>query len=361
MKKIIAAAVFIVMLFLCVPVNAAADYTEEEAEISGQINDILSDYDIDYDYGDMSEMSFSDIIGEIRGAMSAKASAPLRMLVTIIILAVFTSVMRSAGDTFTEGNKGSGVYDMICVIAAVTAITPQLMTVYSDSMDSIRMISGFISIFVPLYAGIVMASGGIVSGSVYNAAVLGASEVIVGLSGCYLMPVLTMTAVLAVTGSVFPNKSVDSLIGIVKKLITWCITIIMSLFCGFVTLKTTIAGKADGAATKTTKFVISGSVPIVGGAVSDAYSTVRGCFEVIGTTVGTAGTIAILLIMLAPTAEILLFRAVMKIGTAVSEMFSAAPLTKLLTGIDSGLAIAQSVLVSYAVMFIICTAILMQN
>lgn len=362
MRKIItAAAVFLVMLFTLTPLCASADYTDEEAEISGQINDILSDYDISYDYGDMSSISFGNIMSEVNGALAAKASAPLKVLATLVIVSVFTSVMKSAGDTFIESRQCSGIYDMICVITAAAVITPQLMTVYSDSMEAISRTSGFIAVFVPLYAGIVIVSGGITSGNLYNAATLGASELIVGLSGSCLMPVLTLTAVLAVSGSVFPSNSVDSLIGMLKKLITWCITIVMTLFCGFVTLKTDLAAKADGVAAKTAKFVISGSVPIVGGAVSDAYSTVRGSFEVIGSTVGTAGTVAVVLIILPPAAEIILFRAVMKIGGAVAEMFSSSPIIKLLNGIDSGLAIAQSVLISYAVMFILSTAILMKG
>ena len=135
----------------------------------------------------------------------------------------------------------------------------------------------------------------------------------------------------------------------------------MTLFSGFVTLKCTLAGKADGAAAKTAKFVISGSIPIVGGAVSDAYSSVRGSFDVIVSTAGIAGTLAVVLIMLPPVIEIIIFRAVIWIGTSAAELFSAAPLAKLLKGLDSGLAIAQSVLVSYMVIFVICTAMVMQS
>jgi stage III sporulation protein AE len=174
------------------------------------------------------------------------------------------------------------------------------------------------------------------------------------------VPVLGLTAVLAVSGSVFPNSSGEAFLGLIKKVVTWGMTVVMTLFTGFVTLKCSLAAKADGVATKTAKFMISGFVPVVGSAVSDAYSTVRGSFDVIGGTVGTAGIFAVLLIMLEPAAEIVLFRLVMWIGTAAAEMFSAEPVAKLLKGLDSGLAIAQSVMICYAVMFVISTAILIQ-
>ena len=65
--------------------------------------------------------------------------------------------------------------------------------------------------------------------------------------------------------------------------------------------------------------------------------------------------------MLPPVIEILIFRAVIWAGTTAAELFSAAPLVKLLKGLDSGLAIAQCVLISYMVIFVVSTAILIQS
>ena len=113
-------------------------------------------------------------------------------------------------------------------------------------------------------------------------------------------------------------------------------------------------------ASKTARFLISGAVPVVGGAVSDAYATVKSSFDVIHGSVGTVGVIAMIIIMLPPVMEVLVFRIVMWVGTAIAELFSTEPLVKLMKGIDSGLAVAQSVLVCYSVIFVLCTGILMK-
>lgn len=360
-RLIITAAVVVLMFWAAVPLSAGADYSEAESELSGQVNDMLEEYDIGIDYGELAGMSFSELLAEVRSSAAARASAPLKMLGTLIVVAVFTAVVRSVGEAAFPEKSAPQTYDMVCVITAVAVITPQLMAVYRRAEAAIGRVSGFISVFVPVFSGMTIASGGVLSGSIYNAAALGASELIVGLSASYLMPVLSMTAVLAISGSVFPNGSADSIIALLKKLITWGITIVMTLFTGFVSLKCTLAGRADGAATKTAKFIISGTVPIIGGAVSDAYSSVRSSFDVMVSTAGIAGTVAVLLIMLPPIIEILIFRAVIWAGTSAAELFSAAPLVKLLKGLDSGLAIAQSVLISYMVIFVVSTAILIQS
>lgn len=349
----------ILLLTVMIPVSASADYSQEEEEINSQVDELLDDYDIEWKMENIRDLGFSDIIDAVRRSLRSKAAAPMKLLGTLLAVAVFTSVIRSVGESaFPESS--SQLYDMICVITAVAVIAPQLMTVYGNSIEAVERVGGFIALFVPLYAAIAAAGGGIASGSFYNIMTLGASETIVILSRTYLMPVLSLTAVLAISGSAFPNSSVDSMIGLIKKVTTWGMTVVMTLFTGFVSLKCTLASKADGAATKTAKFIMSGFVPIVGGAVSDAYSTVRSSFDIIGGTVGTAGTVAVLLMLLPPVIEIIVFRFVMWVGAAAADMFSSSALSKLLKGIDSGLAIAQSVLICYGLMFILCTAILMQ-
>jgi stage III sporulation protein AE len=248
---------------------------------------------------------------------------------------------------------------MICVLTAVTVITPPLLTVYERSLSAITRTGGFISVFVPIFAAVTAAAGGLTSGSAYDILILAVSEVVVQLSVRLLMPVLSITTVLAISGSVFPNASLDSISVLLKKLVTWGLTVAMTLFTGFVSMKCTLTGKADGAATKTAKFMISGFVPVVGSAVSDAYATVRSSLDVMRTTIGAAGTVAVVLIMLPPILEIMAFRAAMWAGAAAADVFSVAPLSKLLKGLDSGLAVAQSVLVCYSVIFVICTGILM--
>lgn len=363
MKRIVFTTFIMTFLifFAVVPLNAyAEEYSDEQMELNEQVDDILSDYDIGYGIGDISGLTFGELAARIKDSMAERLSAPLKMLGTLLVVTVFTALLKSTAEGFFPQNSTAGIYNMVCVMTAVTVITPQLFTVYERALSIIEVVSGFMLVFVPVFAGIAVASGGFTTGGIYNVMTLAASEIIVELSQRFLIPVVSIATVLAVSGSVFPNASLDSIGRLLKKGITWCMTVIMTLFTGFVTLKCTLAGKMDGVTTKAAKYVISGFIPIVGGAVSDAYATVRSSFDVIRCTAGAAGVVAIILLMLPPILEILVFRGVMWIGTAAAEVLSAEPLAKLMKGIDSGLAIAQSVLVCYLLMFILCTAILMQ-
>lgn len=357
MRKIIVTvlSLFLVLVSISAFAVHAEEYEDYGAEITEELDGLLADYDIDFNAADIDGLSFEALWDRLWGELSARLAAPLRILSSIFLVIVFGSVTRSAV-------KSSGdIYGMVCVMAAVAVIVPQLMNVYGEILRTIQVTGSFILVFVPILSAVSVACGNFTTAGVCHMLLLGASELIVKLSESYLLPILGVTAALGVTGSVFPSTSLNSLVDLLKKTVTWGISITMTLFSGFVTLKCTITGKADGAAAKTAKMLVSGFIPIVGGAVSDAYSTVKGSFEVIGGTVGAAGIIGVVMLLLPGILELCVYRAVMWVGKAVADVFSEEAMSKLLKSIDSGFAIAQSVLICYSVIFILCSAILMKT
>lgn len=361
-KRIIGIIFAAFSLFFAVPLySCATELTVDDSEISEQVDDILADTGVDLTFADIGGLTCVELIEKVRDSLSGQLNAPVKMLGTLLLVIVFSALMKSCGETFFTESSGNNIYSMVCVMTSAAVIMPHFFTIYDETIAVIDTTGRFISVFVPVFTGISIASGGAATAGAYNMMILVASELAVQLVSRLLMPILSIMASLSITGSVFSNNSVDSIAALLKKAVTWALTISAALFTGFVSLKCTLTGKADGAATKAVKFVISGSVPVVGSAVSDAYSTVRSSFEVIRTTVGTAGCAAIAVIMLPPILRIMAYRLVMWTGSAAAEMFSAEPMGKLLKSLDSGLAIAQSVLVCYSLMFVLCSAILMQS
>ena len=340
---IIAAVSFVLLLAAAVPCTSRADEPDEVySEVTEQLDDALAEFDLGIGFEDISSLSFGELTSAIWDRLAGRLAAPTRLLSAILLVIVAASVLRTSAGSALGGTSGS-TYDMVCVMSAAAVTAPQLIDVYRSTVEEIEL------------------CGGMSSAGVYHMLILGASELITELSETYLMPILGASTALSVTGSVFPDSALESVTGLLKKASTWSITLVMGLFTGFVTLKCSIAGRADGVAVKAAKSLISGAVPIVGGAVSDAYSTVRGSFEVIGSTIGAAGVLAIVLLLLPKLLELFAYRGVMLLGAAAADMFSAPSLSKLLKSLDVGLAVAQCVLVCYSLMFIISSAILAQT
>lgn len=366
MKTAVKMLLFVIILYIsssaaAFDVYASEEYSAQTDEISAQVDEMLEEFDISYTYEDMSDFSFSELFSNIKNALASRAKAPFTAIGFILIIIIFSALMKNLGETALHGSPSNNMHNLVCVLTAVAVIAPMLVSAYENALSAIDTGGNFMRVFIPVFVGVTAASGHITSAGVYNIVTLASAELIAELSRNFLMPLLSITVALAISGSVFSNSAVDGIIRLIKRLITWCMTVAMTLFSGFVSLKCTLGAKTDGLTAKTVKFMISGFVPVVGNAVSDAYATVKGGFDVMRCTIGLAGTAAIVMIMLPPVIELFLYRAVLWIGAAAAEMLSADSLAKLMKNLDSGLAIAMSILICFSVLFVICTGILMNT
>ena len=140
---------------------------------------------------------------------------------------------------------------------------------------------------------------------------------------------------LAIVDAVSPSVSVGGLLRLSRKCTTWILGLLMTVFLGVLSMQNWLGSSVDTAASKTTKYVIANFVPVVGSAVSDAYTTVRSSLQMLRSTTGVA------------------------IGAAAAELFGTRSLLRLLRGTQQALAIAFALLVCFGVMFVVSTAIAM--
>lgn len=351
--------VMVVLSVFCMPLGAYAEDNGSGTEFYSQIDDVLGEFDVELDTEEVGDVTFGGLAEKAVKMADISGKGVLTLLGTVIVMTVLSAALKAAGGGIIK--ESADVYSSVCAVTAAAVISPAMFTTFSRTMETLRQSGGFIAAFIPVFSGITAVSGGIAQAGIYDAAVLAASELILQLSGGLLMPMLSASAVLSITGSVFRTVDLACIVQLIKRIVNWFISVSMLLFTGFVTMKCSLAGKADGAASKTVRYMISGFVPLVGGAVNDAYATVRSSFDVIRGTIGTAGCLAVILIMLPPVLQIMVFRLVMWTGAAAAELLGEEIVAKLLRSVDGVFSVAQSVLVCYGVMFILCTAILMRN
>lgn len=366
MKRIIKTVLSAFLIWIMLITGARSAFSIEKYEYTGndltaEVDELLSEYDISYGFEDMENLSLSELARGLWDSLESRIKAPVRLMGLLFIVTIMTAFMKSSGESVLKDKPTGNIYNLVCVLSAVAVISPCLLEAYNNAALTIERSGAFMKVYIPVYAAIAIASGGLVTGGIYNGLTLAAAEIIVQLSAEIFMPLIGMTIALGIAGSVFPETALEAIGNLIKKIVTWTMTVTVSLFTGFVALRSTLGNSADGFAAKTTKFVISGFVPVIGSAVSDAYTTVKGSFGILRSTAGMAGIIAISLMILPPLLEILIYRAVLWTGTAAAGVFSVKPLEKLLKNLDSGLAIATGLLVAFGMLFIISTGILMKG
>ncbi len=351
--------------------NAGTDAFESTlAEESGgeQVIDQL-DWDIQsilkelgLDVSDPSQVqekfTLSAVWETLSDYVSGRIEQPFQMLGGLLTVILFSALLQG----LYQGNirKGTGtVFEFVCTLAAVAVLADPLCQSFSSVETSLQSGAEFMTLFVPVFAGILAAGGTVGSAVCYQTGVIALADGIIQLICHVLLPICTMVFALAIVDAVSPSVSVGGLLHMTKRFSTWVLGLIMTIFLGVLSMQSWVNSSVDTAAAKTTKYVISNFVPVVGSAVSDAYTTVRSSLQILRNTTGVIGMMALCILFLPPLVQLLLYRAVVAVGAALAEVLGTKRLLRLLQGTQQALAIAFALLICFGIMFVVATAIAM--
>lgn len=356
----------VIILFFCagITVNAQESVTAEDIySASGaeelDAGEILENYGVSFDDpSSILSVGPSELWSIIKDVTVQKVKAPLKLLISLGIVVMLSALAGSLGDTLKKENT-SKVFELICVLAGVAAISGPVCGILDRTVHSLAEGADFMNCFVPVFAGIAAAGGHITSASGYNLLVLMISDIAIQLADGILMPALSMCLCLAIVDASCSAISLKGMLEGLKKLVTWGLGLIMTVFTGLLSIQSIVGTSADSLSSKTAKYIISNCVPVVGGAVSDAYSTVRGSIILLRNGVGGVGIAALAIMLLPPIISLIFYKVSVSAASAAADIFGAQKLSKLFGSIGSVLSLAMGVLICFTLMFIISTAIVM--
>ena len=157
----------------------------------------------------------------------------------------------------------------------------------------------------------------------------------------------------SVTSSVSPLINQSGIAESIKKIAMWILSFISTVFIGVLGIQTTVSASADTLTMRTAKFILGSSIPVAGTAISEAFSTVTSSMGLLKSSVGIYGVVVLLLIFLPIITELILWRIVLLINTAASDIFSLPKISSVLKAVDMMLALLIGIILTIAVVFII--------
>ncbi|MGN1481663.1 stage III sporulation protein AE [Porcipelethomonas sp.] len=361
MKKII--LILIMFLSFSMPVCADEFQTDELYEASGasglSAGEILEENGISFeDPESILNLNPSKIWNIIKEIAENKITQPLKLFASLFIVIILTALID--GTSGTIKNKGiARIYELICVLVCVAVLSVPVCSCMEIASTALEQGAEFMMGFVPVFAGVAAAGGHITSASGYNLLVLGFSDVAIQIAGNFFMPVLSMCISLAIVDAACDAVSLDGILNGIKKIVTWGLGFIMTIFTGLLSIQSIVGSSADTLSVKAAKYVISNSVPVVGGAASDAYTTVRGSLVLLKNGIGGVGITALVVMLLPSLILLFLYKISFSVLGAAAEVFGTKKLMQLFKNINSVLSTAIGIVVCFTLMFIISTAIIM--
>lgn len=377
MKKLfLFVAILTLLLILPMKVSAQSEtddftQTEEYQQIVGKVSEkvesaagedvseVLEENDISIENSSgINDISAWSVLKSIFDSFITELKTPIALLGKIIAIAVICSLSQSLTPNKSGTVRLFQTIGVLCSVAVIYDSVYESLTLAAKSLDNM---SQFMAAYIPVFSSITAAGGSYVSGGSYYAGTLILCEIIAVVAQKILMPFLSVVMAVSLVSAINPELSFCGAADSIKKCIQWILGGSMTIFAGLLTIQSITGSAADSVASRTVKFAASSFIPIIGGAVSEAYSTVYGSLGVIRAATGTVGIIIIAVMVIKPILTILAVKFVITVGKIINEMFSLKQCGELLNSTNAVLSMGLSILIAFSMIFIISTAVLMMT
>lgn len=304
---------------------------------------------------EISDLSAENIFSSIWNVIVESIPKPLTMLVSVVAVIILCALISN----LQEGDELSGTFNTVGVLACSGIICTSFVTLAESAKTTIDGFAAFLSVYIPAFAGIMAANGQTAAGAAYSAVITVAVQVLSQIFSLIIFPLTSCIMGVSVAGAVNPELKINSIADMAKKVVNWGLTLIMTVFTGLLSVQGFVAAAADTVSMKAVKFTVSGAVPIVGGAVSDALSTVKGSLGLIKATTGSYGIIASAVIIIPILISAVLLRTAFTAAASISETLGTSRLTVLLKSGESAIAVIIAMIVCFWLTAVVSTAVML--
>ncbi len=296
----------------------------------------------------INNFSIGRVFGDLWTAVTKKTKAPFATGGLILAIVLLNGLLSTMDNSISSGTAG---FAMAAASAAV--ITGPLLSVIGTAVNVMQSVSVFMTAFVPVFAVVVAASGQAATSVSMSGLLLGASQVVEIVANHFVVPLMCGYLSVNIASSVSPLLAKSSIAESLKKISFWVMSLMTTVFLGVLSIQTTISASGDSLTMRTTRFIIGSSVPVAGTVLSEALTTVTASLGVLKTSVAIYGVVACAVLFLPLLLELLLWRLVLNITSAISGILSADGMVKLLKSADDSLAVLCGIILLTGALFII--------
>ncbi len=339
MKKI--AAVFVIILVLTTFVSPTVGYADE---LSESIDEQLGQLDLEeleaylkeletengnffqYSfYGEVKKIlngemnvNYDDLLSALFGTLFSSVYELMPMFLSVIAIAVFCGIFNVGKGDFLSDEIKNLIF-FVCFSFVVLLLINVVFALIKNTKNAIENIAKFNEIMSPVIFTLMAASGGAVSVSVYQPAVVFLSNGIVRIILNAVLPLSTLMMVFSVVSNLSLTTKLNRFIEFFGSLNKWLIGVSFTVFTFFLSVQGITAGGIDGISLRATKYAISNSVPIVGGYLKDGVDLVIAGSVLIKNAIGVVGIVAVFFVIVSPLLCIVSFQLLLKLTAAVIE------------------------------------------
>lgn len=292
-------------------------------------------------------ISGEGLFGELSRLVQEKLSAPLKALAALMAVCFFG---RLCG-CFEEGRLAGTAKLTVCAVCGLILAAPVLglLETCQRVTDSA---AAFLGAAVPVYAGLLGASGNTATGSGYSFLAMLTGEAIPVLAGGFLLPLLRIYLALSAAAALF-ESGLGRLTGSLYTFGKWIMVMSVTIFAGILSVQTAVNAQVDAAANKAAKLALSTGVPIVGSALGDAAAAIQNSLHMVRSGAGAFGILAALCIFAPAVVECLIWAGVCMAAQTAAELLEVPQAGAMAGAFGGAVRMVLAVLVSVCVVCLV--------
>lgn len=262
------------------------------------------------------------LLSEIVAIIRAEGSSVLALLFLIVAFGALAALLSPlSGKLLAVSETALGV---IFSLGVLRALSP----VFSSAAESLSELCKFFSAAIPIFTAISVSSGAVSTASVQAVGMNFTVSLVSGALTELLLCVVGMGLSLAML-SFFGDETVTSLSKSVSGLFKWLVGISTAMIIGTMSLQSVVASASDSVAMRAAKYAASGMIPVVGGTVSGALSTLAAGLSYAKSIVGTGAVLVVITLVMSPLVLMLLYRLALSLGSSISSMLGSAAVARI--------------------------------
>lgn len=362
MKRLLTGLLSVILLFVLSFGVCATEEMEKEisdrifTETDDRILDILEDFGIDsLDFESIYSVSLKNVLLYFKDSLKGFLKKNIKLfteIFSVIILAGTVSLV-------TEEKKYKNILNILLIPVITLMLVDEINLCLSSALSLLKLNGSFMLSFVPIYAVVIAAAGNPATALTYNTVVLGYAELISAVINYGLVDIIGCFFCLSIGFSVNRNINFARFISTVNRFVSFILGLVSSVFASVLTVKGIFASSADSVTAKGIRFTIGSLIPVIGSAISEAYSTLLGSIGVLKNSVAIIGILAVVLINIPVVAELLIINIGLNSLSFICELYDCTELSDVLKAFACGIKIIGLLVIFEAFILIITTAIML--
>lgn len=361
--KRIAVIIFLFLILLCFTgicayaaddidyITGNADFETLTDAVSDETRSLLGELGITGIGADMLfSVSFKKIFDAFFGIFTGALAKPLAAVSAV------TAITLPAA-AFGTLQKHKNIVELCTSGLAALTVSVGVLSLITDCASVLAALSGFTAAFAGVFCAAVSASGGAASAASFAAVNVFYESFTAFICSVLSQPLGSTVCSLAFLSCLNIYSFEERLASLVKKAYILFLGFSGAVFTGVFSLNGVLSCSADSLGLRGIKFLVSSSVPVVGGVLGESCQSVIAALSLIKNSVGVFGIITVVLTVAPVLIRLVLWIFSLGICASLSQFTGASKTASALMIFKDALTLLLATVLFSAAVFTVCVGV----